>query len=89
MQRVHLSMALPPSAWTCTDCDFASLYPSSFPPWRRGLGLAVFVAGLLAVAPLPLFVWRSRDVFALRVRQPVTVAFVCLAALVSLVIPFR
>lgn len=84
-------MATAPSPWTCLDgaCNFAPLYPDEYPPWRRAFGLGVLVVGVVAVLPLPLFVSRSRHVFALYVRQPITVAFLCAACLISLVTPYR
>ena len=79
------------SSWTCLDatCDFSALYPAEFPEWRRLLGLIVLVVGVLAVLPYPCFVARSRRVFPLLIRQPLTLGFSCVACLFCLVTPYR
>ena len=75
--------------WNCVSCEYAALYATPLPAWRSHLGLTLVCCGIISVLPLPLFVARSRTVFALRVRQPATVALLCGALLATLVFPYR
>jgi hypothetical protein len=90
MDDVALSPPAPISAYTCVDCDFSALYTTPFAPWRRTLGLVLFILGVVvSLGALPWFIWRSRVCSALAVRQPAPLAVLCGALIINCLTPYR